>query len=1181
MWTDRGRGETAGLSAPVSATLPNALEDGLPDCLYETDGSGLPRAIRLLPDTSRAYRRRLAKEMRRWMRDLSSEYRESLDDTRVVMWFLEARLLCGATFWTGAEKPRRTGEAPMPPSLERELLERVASQHAAVLEPFTEAGMERHCSAWRRMRGYIEVAVGEPFHMMSPRRRELLMLWPIVRDALLDPALALESDRARELIEAVFALSSITFDSWFVNQVLAGRPELAGSFTRFADQLAPASGSIEDELDELDELDDEADDDDEDNSDAEDEEFLPYLPDGMVDSLYETDEHGVARALRLLPGGTRAHRRRLAKGLRRLWERLGNAATAMRERSDEAVVLSFLESRGMAPWVFWSAMAGRGAEDAPSVEAAILTRECARRAERLGPFDERAFERECGQWRSIRKELGSKMPRSFSTMTSLPRAGLDLLAVWPLLRDELADPRLPLGSERARDALEGVYALSSVTWSPYFINAVCERRSSLCAAFSELEDRFMLEDEEDEEDEEAGLDPGPIEIVDGPFAGRYDSHRALREAVQAYQGDAEGLTTLEDGIAAEVERPAATMTPGSTQRVERAEAPSEPPAAEAVGVEADAEASPDGSTAVAPLMEREVAGSADAPEETAMPRLGSAGTAAAEETAPQPTPAEAPGPAAHEAVRTGTRPAPVARGPEVAPVVQVVCELAGDDAVTALQRAREEVLAWLVEKGVRHLPANAGDGASFEIDASEGLPVTVEASDDVWALRFDTPDSAVAGRLWRTEVIMGTLKSRALVGVRLTVISPRAGVPVRWSVPRVVRRLVARPGLRDYGARLMDCPWRVETEEDVDALVGLLEQPARSRRVFALSEDRSGNTALDGGSLAKRLAGLAHVVTLSHDAAALLTARVGDGLGVFGRAMRTYAPGFTCGTGASPAHPLATRGWLEDRFESPDEFIDLLERRAIEDSVRGDLEATLPGFSRVRHWANARRLEAARREVATDTDLLALYDESNRTMMNELRDRDATIERLRLERLEVEDERDEALRDRRELRGRIEYLEQALKNRGIEETLEYPSNYEQLEGWVAQHFADRLTLLPRAVRSLKKAVFENLPLVCDCLKLLAGPYREMKRGEVSRAAFDEACRALGVTLTQSGEFSASRYASEYTVQYGKQRRVLDLHLKRGTSRDAAKCLRVYWFYDEERERVVIGHLPGHLTTSFT
>ncbi len=29
------------------------------------------------------------------------------------------------------------------------------------------------------------------------------------------------------------------------------------------------------------------------------------------------------------------------------------------------------------------------------MEAAILTRECARRAERLGPFDERAFEREC------------------------------------------------------------------------------------------------------------------------------------------------------------------------------------------------------------------------------------------------------------------------------------------------------------------------------------------------------------------------------------------------------------------------------------------------------------------------------------------------------------------------------------------------------------------------------------------------------------------------------------------------------------------------------------------------------------------------------------------------------------------------------------------------------------------
>lgn len=1125
MRAEMGRGGMPSLGEGDDG-LPNALSDGLPDTLYELDERGLPRAIGLLPDTSRAYRRRFAKAMRPWMKDLSGQYRESLDDTSVVMWFFEARLLCATTFWAGVETARRSGEAPIPPSLERELLERVASQHAEQIEPFTEAGMESHCSAWRRMRQYIELAVGEPFHMSSPRSKALLMTWPIVRDGLLDPELSLESDRGRELIEAVFALSSITYDSWFVNEVLAGRPELARWFTRFTERLALTAAGRDDETEEV----------EDDGSDEDEDAFLPYLPYGLADSLYERDEHGVPRALRLLPDSSRALRRRLARALRRL-VRPGVVPPAEFMENDVETVLQVIEQRTVAAAAFWTGAEGeRGREDhlvLPSLELAVLKRECERHRGLVKPFDENVFVAECRQWRSMARALEPVVRRSWR---SLPRAGLDLLMVWPALRDELADVRLETGSERTRDALEGVFALSSVTMSPFFINAVCERRVELCDGFLELEDRYLMEAGEGDEDalydeaeeggeEDEGLELGAPEATEAP---------TVAQGAESLPATADGR-----GEADAVRLPSVAV--------------SEMPVATAEAIE---------------VVDRGAGVESDARSDSEAEEL---------DAAPPPVPTAA----ARLTTRPAAQTAALARGPEVTPVVQVVSELVGDDAATAIASAREEVLAWLTDKGVRNLPSNARDGAAFEIDASEGLPVTVESHDQVWAMRFDAPDSAVAGRLWRTEVILGTLASRALVGVRLTVISPRAGVPVRWSVPRVVRRLVERPGLRDYGARLMGCPWRVDTPDEVDALVRLMEQPARTRRVFVLSEDRYGNRALDAESLAKRLAGLAHVVTLSHDGAALLTARVGDGLGVFGRAMRTYAPGFACETGASAAHPLATGVWLEDRFESPTEFIDLLERRAIEDSVRGDLEATLPGFSRVRHWANARRLEEARRDVATDADMLALYVESNTTMMNELRDRDATIERLRMEQLQVEEERDGALRDSRELRGRIDYLEQALKARGIEETLEYPSSYDQLEGWVAQHFADRLTLLPRAVRSLKKAVFDNIPLVCDCLQLLAGPYRDMKRGELRRADFDEACRRLGVTLTQSGDFSASRYASEYTVQYGKSRRVLDLHLKRGTSRDAAKCLRVYWFYDQERERVVIGHLPGHLTTSFT
>jgi hypothetical protein len=40
-----------------------------------------------------------------------------------------------------------------------------------------------------------------------------------------------------------------------------------------------------------------------------------------------------------------------------------------------------------------------------------------------------------------------------------------------------------------------------------------------------------------------------------------------------------------------------------------------------------------------------------------------------------------------------------------------------------------------------------------------------------------------------------------------------------------------------------------------------------------------------------------------------------------------------------------------------------------------------------------------------------------------------------------------------------------------------------------------------------------------------------------------------------------------------------MHVKKGNSREARNCLRIYFFWDEEREQVVVGHLPAHLTTS--
>ena len=43
-----------------------------------------------------------------------------------------------------------------------------------------------------------------------------------------------------------------------------------------------------------------------------------------------------------------------------------------------------------------------------------------------------------------------------------------------------------------------------------------------------------------------------------------------------------------------------------------------------------------------------------------------------------------------------------------------------------------------------------------------------------------------------------------------------------------------------------------------------------------------------------------------------------------------------------------------------------------------------------------------------------------------------------------------------------------------------------------------------------------------------------------------------------------------------QRKKFDKHLTKGDGRDPRKCLRIYYFWDNETGMVVVGSLPYHL-----
>ena len=100
--------------------------------------------------------------------------------------------------------------------------------------------------------------------------------------------------------------------------------------------------------------------------------------------------------------------------------------------------------------------------------------------------------------------------------------------------------------------------------------------------------------------------------------------------------------------------------------------------------------------------------------------------------------------------------------------------------------------------------------------------------------------------------------------------------------------------------------------------------------------------------------------------------------------------------------------------------------------------------------------------------------------------------------------------------------------------------------------------------------------------LLADEYRSMKTngGAEKRTEFQEGLDTLGLEYTKTGEkHLLKEKGREFIVEYRERNCLLEWHLKNGgNTRDPARCFRLYFFWDDETEQVVIGSMPGHLET---
>jgi hypothetical protein len=122
----------------------------------------------------------------------------------------------------------------------------------------------------------------------------------------------------------------------------------------------------------------------------------------------------------------------------------------------------------------------------------------------------------------------------------------------------------------------------------------------------------------------------------------------------------------------------------------------------------------------------------------------------------------------------------------------------------------------------------------------------------------------------------------------------------------------------------------------------------------------------------------------------------------------------------------------------------------------------------------------------------------------------------------------------------------------------------------------------KAYRAMRKVRYSDMERLCRALALLDGPYTDMRAGIAgARDRWLEGLKELRLDNKKQSEMGKGvREGAEYSFTHDGFSWDMDWHL-RGLERvhnEHARLLRIYYAYDEEKGRVLIGHMPTHLHT---
>ena len=488
------------------------------------------------------------------------------------------------------------------------------------------------------------------------------------------------------------------------------------------------------------------------------------------------------------------------------------------------------------------------------------------------------------------------------------------------------------------------------------------------------------------------------------------------------------------------------------------------------------------------------------------------------------------------------------------------------------------------------IPPEAEKHLSFELSDDEMSCECVSVPERLlWAIRFDYPGKE--NLTWFYDITMIREDDDLLFGLKIEVSLKTDPRPLQSDLSLV--KALLDSNLLVQGKPIADNIWPVRTAEEVDDLIALLIEKNRTLPVLVVSELNRINRnqrsfMVDANYLAKQVKGFAIVVRLMFKATFPFSERIGRPWAVFDGACRTYYPKVDFENGVPVHHPSTLKDqikyWVSpDGKRGPDAFTSFL------------IEVAYQAASRSRTDWNGLYFVPDARILASEIEMAHAQHEANapereRAMQKHIEALQKKLLSAEADNVDWLEEAEKASeiaeyykQQNADLRMRLDAMRAHLHQHNDEmpdKDVPIPDKYDEMETWVRTYLAGQLILHPRAERAVGKAEYEDVRLVYKALLALANEYRDSRIGVGTDEAFKAALADLGVEF--AGAIDKARAGQEgeaYYVNYPigtTSRAFLEYHLTKGTRHEDRYCLRIYFFWDDNTNQVVVGWLPSHL-----